>query len=145
MLLEVLRTLDDLLVQPRLEVVQLLDLLLVDLDDRLHLLDLALILELRGLGHRQRFLDLLVLQLYVGGLGGILPLQQEIMILYLFLHGGHVALDLVDLDGLLGLLLVEGLQQVDHDLPHLGLHLVPLELLDLYALLLLTHLILFIN
>lgn len=67
------------------------------------------------------------------------------MVFYLFLHGGHVPLNLVDLDRLLGLLLVEGLQQIHHDLSHLGLDLIPLKLLDLDSLLLLTHLILFMN
>lgn len=74
MLLEILSTLDDLLVQPRLEVVELLDLLLVDLHNRLHLLDLPLVLKLSILGHSEGFLYLLVLQLDVGGFCCILSL-----------------------------------------------------------------------
>jgi fumarate reductase subunit D len=68
------------------------------------------------------------------------------MVLHLFEHDGDVPLDFVYFDGLLGLLLVEGLQQVHHDLPHLRLHLVPLELLYFYGLFLFSgHLILFMN
>lgn len=67
------------------------------------------------------------------------------MVLDLLLHGRHVSFDLVDLDRFLGLLLVEGLKQIHHDLSHLGLHLVPLKFFDLDGFFLLTHLILFIN
>lgn len=74
MLFEVFRTLDDLLVQTGLKVVELLDLLLVDLHNGLHLLDLAFVLKLAVFGMRECLLDFLVLELYIGGFGRILPL-----------------------------------------------------------------------
>lgn len=123
----------------------MLDLLFVDLHNGLHLLDLAFILKLAIFGIGERLFYFLVLQLYVRGFGCILPLEQEIMVLDLLLHGRHVPLDLVDLDRFLSLLLVEGLKQIDHDLSDLGLHLVPLKFFDLDGFFLLTHLILFID
>lgn len=74
MLSEVLCTLDDLLIQPRLEVVELFDLLFVDLHNGLHLLDLAFILKLAVFGIGERLFYFLVLQLYIRGFGCILPL-----------------------------------------------------------------------
>jgi hypothetical protein len=137
-----LAPLQDLPVEPALELVQLLDLLLVDLDDCLHLLDAPVVLQLRLEGGDRHGLYLQVLLLDVGGLGRALPFQEEVVVVDLLLQHGETALDFVDLDGLLGLLLVEGLQQVHHDLPHLRLHLVPLEFLDLYRLFAIAHLIL---
>jgi hypothetical protein len=113
----------------------LFDLLLVHLNHCLHPLDAPISVELRLLGGSHHGVNTLVLQLYIGGFARALPLKQEIVVLDLLLQSSEGAFDLVELDGLLGLLLVEGLQQVDHDLAHLGLHLVPLEFLYLYRLL----------
>lgn len=65
------------------------------------------------------------------------------MVVDLLLHCSEGALDFIYLNGLFGLLLVEGLEQIHHDLPDFRLNLVPLKFLDLYRLLTTRHLILF--
>jgi hypothetical protein len=85
------------------------------------------------------------LQLDVGWFLCVLPLEQEVVVLYFLLHGCLGAFDLVHLYGVFGLLLVKGLQQLTHYLAHLGFHLVPLELSYFNALFLLLprHLLLY--
>lgn len=100
----------DLPVQTRLEVVQLSDLLLVHLNHCLHTLDTAIGIELRLLGGSNHRINALILELYVGGLARTLSLKQKIMVFDLLLKRSQGAFDLVKFDGLLGLLLVEGLQ-----------------------------------
>jgi hypothetical protein len=115
-------------VHPLLQLVELGDLLLVDLHDGLHPLDGRVRVDVR-LGHLLPNLpDLVVLQLHVGRLLRALPLKQEILVFQFLLDEGLRPFYFVDFDGVLGLFLVEGLQEFAHDLPHLGLHLVPLEL-----------------
>ena len=57
------------------------------------------------------------------------------MVLELLEHRSLNTLDLIDLDSVLSLLLVKGLQQLAHNLPYLCLYLEPFEL---------PHLLLFV-
>lgn len=125
----------DLSVQTTLEVVQLFDFLLVHLNHCLHTLDAPISVELPLLRGSHHSVNAFILEFYIGGFARPLPLKQEIVVFDLLLESSEGAFDLVEFDGLLSLLLVEGLQQIHHDLPHLGLDLVPLEFLYLYGLL----------
>ena len=104
--------------------------LFVDCDHRLHFFDSALVFDL---DLRQRFAVLgyfVVLQLNIGGFLCVFSLKEEIVVLEFFKDVGLRAFDFVDFDGVLGLFLVEGLQQFPHDLSDLGLDFVPLKLSD---------------
>lgn len=52
---------------------------------------------------------LVVLLLNVGGFIGLRSFEEELVVFYLFGHGGNVAFDFVDFDGVFSLFLVEGL------------------------------------
>lgn len=136
---ELVDPLDDLLVDSLLQLVELGDLLLIEGDDDLHPLDGGVGVDVGFGGLLVDLCDLLVLELDVGGFLGLLPFQQEVVVLQLFQHAGLDAFHLVNFDCVLGLLLAEGLQQLAHDLPDLGLDLVPLELPDLPPVLLLLR------
>ena len=126
---------DHILVDPLLQLIQLPDLFLIDRQDCLHALDGGLGIDLSFSCFKLDVSNTVILQLSVGGLFGILPIKEEVVVLLLLEHGSLNTPDLIDLDGVLSLLLVEGLQKFTHDFPHLGLDLEPFEL---------PHLLLFV-
>jgi hypothetical protein len=76
------------------------------------------------------FSDFVVLQLDIGRFLGVLALEQEVMVFEFLQHCRLDTFHFVHLDGVFGLFLVEGLQQLAHDFPHFSLNLIPLELSD---------------
>ena len=136
---ELVDPLNYLLIDSLLQLVQLGYLLLVEGNNDLHSFDGGVGVDMGFGGLLIDLCDLLVLELDVSGFLGLLPFEQEVMVLQFFQHAGLDAFHLVNFDGILGLLLAEGLQQLAHDLPNLGLDLIPLELPDLPAVLLLLR------
>ena len=106
---ELIDPLNHLLIDSLLQLVQLGDLLFVEGNYDFHAFDGGVGVDMGLCGFLVDFCDLLILKLDVGGFLGLLPFQEEVVVLQFFQHACLDAFHLVNFDGVLSLLLAEGL------------------------------------